>query len=331
MKRALFFKLFPPPKYLDTPNAGLDISDGAVRAILLSQKARASSVRKYLSVPLDPNALDDGTISDEPALTKILSGVAKQLPTPFVHVSLPEEKVYIFRTRVLRGPYEQMSQIIESRLEENVPVSPAEAIFSFDVVPEVHTTDSSSSLVSVFVVPRKVIDTYIKVLQDANLIPTSFYMQGQAIGKSLITEGSKEESSTVLIVHVMSKKVGLYILYKGVVCFASTVTRTLISTVKEVGFAAADAYDVKREFGRVVTFWSEHGEGKKNIEYVIVSGADSLGADFYESIAPTPEVLSLMVKGNAWANVFKDASAKRPIPFEESLDYAPAIGLALLG
>ncbi|NDF13372.1 MAG: hypothetical protein EB060_11240 [Proteobacteria bacterium] len=62
--------------------------------------------------------------------------VKKELGLSFVQVTLPEDKAYIFRTSIPKVSEAQVRQAIEFQLEENVPLSPAEAVFDFIVLPQ---------------------------------------------------------------------------------------------------------------------------------------------------------------------------------------------------
>ena len=64
-----FFKLFPPPVYLNIPYAGLDISDDAVRCIEYSSNRHGYTLHKYGSRVLKSGIIDAGHIKDEKALS----------------------------------------------------------------------------------------------------------------------------------------------------------------------------------------------------------------------------------------------------------------------
>ena len=63
-----FFKLFPTPKFLDIPYAGLDISDDAVRCIEYSQARGGLAIHRYGTKPLPLGVIEGGEIKDEKIL-----------------------------------------------------------------------------------------------------------------------------------------------------------------------------------------------------------------------------------------------------------------------
>jgi Tfp pilus assembly PilM family ATPase len=57
-------------------------------------------------------------------------------------------------------------------------------------------------------------------LKTAGLTTVSFEIQAKAIARAVVASDSTE---TVMIVHLMNKKTGLYVVSSGVICFTSTI------------------------------------------------------------------------------------------------------------
>ena len=88
---------------------------------------------------------------------------------------------------------------------------------------------------------------------------------------------------------------------------------------------------LKDEVNKLSSYWHTHkdatGEMGKQIERIILSGRDAgfSGFDDYLSLS-----LGIPVEvGNVWHNTFSFHDHIPPILFEDSLDYAAAVGLAL--
>lgn len=331
-----FFKLFPPPKFLDEPYAGVDISDSAVHCI---QFARGSGsfgrkgglvIAKFGMKPIPQGIVEAGFVKDKEKLTAIVAELARELNLDRVRASLPEEEMYIFKTQVpARTDRKTMAQNVEFKLEENVPLSPANAIFYFDTVPGTEIASSGTIFASVAVAPRKVVETYLEVLNNAGLVVISFEMQARALARAFIQKNrnskpnrksnAKTESEisheALLIVHIFSGKIGMYVTYDGVACFTSTIPRgeNLAATISA-------------EVSKIREYWAERGEGKKEINKVILSGSDALSADLAERISPPPG--TTVEVGQVWRNAFSPEEFVSPISARDSLDYAVAAGLA---
>ncbi len=310
MATSKFFKIFPPPKYINAQYGGVSISDDAVQCIQFFSSPHGRVLGKYANKPLDPGIVEAGHVMDEAKLTAVIAELAKELGISFVKASLPEEKVYLFKTSVPVGDSTTIAQNIEFKLEENVPMPAAEAIFCFEIIPG--TTVESKNTASVLAAPRKAVEAYLSVLEGAGLSVLAFEMTAQALAKSLIEPNS---TRTVMLIHMMNKKAGVYVVHQNVVCFTSTIQ-----------LADDAAGNVQREATKVYDYWTLHGEGKKEIDAVITSGTSALIPHFSENILP---VAASVETANVWRNIFENKEYIPPITFEESLEYAVAVGLAI--
>ncbi|MEY2664731.1 MAG: type 4 fimbrial biosis protein PilM, type pilus assembly protein PilM [Candidatus Parcubacteria bacterium] len=348
-----FFKFFPPPVYLETRHGGLHISDDAVRIIQFVQGLKGLEVRKHGMRALPRGVVDAGFIKDEKALGTILKELVTELGITSVTASLPEEKMYLFKLDVPSLNEKEIRQTIEFKLEENVPLSPADAVFYFDIVPS-PVAGSGKHTVMVSVAPRKVIDTYLSVLTGAGLTVTSFEVEARALARAFVPKSAPD---CELIVNVMNHKTGLYIVSGGVVSFTSTVlwggALVTEAIAKEFGKTPEEAELLKRNAGyhdaqdtkkvltavagtvgvlqkeieKVYSYWVENGEEGKPIDRVVLCGSDSLLVGLASHVTPNPEIPTIVA--DTWMNAFSKDAYIPPISHDESLDYAVAIGLAL--
>lgn len=317
-----FFKLFPPPKYLNIPYAGLDISDDAIRCIEYAERHHGYTLKNYGTRVLKPGIIDAGHIKDEKALVSELTSLVKELKLSTVKASLPEEKMYLFKTEVPDADEDAIRQNIEFKLEENVPLPASDAVFFFDKLPE--SMSNGKTYASVSVSPKELVNSYLSALQQAGLTVVSFEIQPKAIARSVVAHTS---SDAQLIVHVMDKKTGLYVVSSGVVCFTSTISwgGELIRN-KKVTEVADDIFKLRHEIERVYAYWAQHGE-KQLIKSIILSGKDAIAISQISNLSPDPKI-ALRV-ADVWQNAFSLNHYVPKISFEESLDYAIAAGLAL--
>jgi Tfp pilus assembly PilM family ATPase len=316
-----FLKLFPPPKFLDIHYSGLDISDDAIRCVDFVDNQKHLSIHKYGFKPLPPNTIESGTIKNKEVLIKALTDFREEMGIYTVKVSLPEERIYLFKTEIFSTNEQEIKQSIEFKLEENVPLSVSEAIFFFDIIPS-SLEDEDRRFASVSVAPRELVMSYLEVLKSAGLSAISFEVQAKACAHSLVEINSK---GTVIIVNIMEHKSGVYIVCERTVCFTSTIpwgrktmedSKDLSSTIEEL----------KRELTRVNSYWVLHGHGTI-ISKIILSGRGALFQGLVSDCSPDGKITAEI--GRVWQNAFSVDKYIPPIHFEDSLDYAVASGLAL--
>lgn len=318
MHTSALLKLFPPPKFMVMRYAGLNISDDAIRCLEYARTSRGLVVSKFGSAPLPEGLIDGGDIQDEKRLLEILAEFDRAHDLSYVKVSIPEEKAYLFETEI-PGPTDVKSieQHIEFRLEENVPLSAADAVFYFDLIRPSRPGDPVRASVSV--VPRTYIERYISMLQSAGIFPVAFEVAPRALQRAILPADDK---GTTLFVHVMSRKAGMYVVSRGAVSFTSTLGLSAEGTD-----LAARVSSIAREVGRIQAYWLSRGAGNA-IGEVLLVGKDSLG---YE--APLGASLSQIGLGarvaDVWHNVFSLDRYIPPVSREDSLEYAVAAGLGM--
>lgn len=318
-----FFKLFPPPKFLDIPYAGLDISDDAVRCIEYSHSRHHLTVRRFGMKALEPGVIEGGEIKNAEALVQALAELSHELKVHVVKASLPEEKMYLFKTQVPSVSKKEIRQNVEFKLEENVPVTADEAVFFFDLIPKsagvIIEGDTGGNPIGVSVAPTSLVLPYLEVLRAAGISVLSFEVQAKAIARSLVPKNS---SGTDIIVYIMNKKTGLYVVVGGVVCFTSTVPWGK-------GMPSAE---LKKHLLQVDTYWREHGLGTL-VSRVVFAGQgalqDGLISECSSGFSGPQDAQIRFEIGKVWQNAFSHDNYIPPIAYEDSLDYAIAAGLAL--
>ncbi len=238
----------------------------------------------------------------------------------YVKVSIPEEKSYLFGTEVPSGEFDAIEQNIEFKLEENVPLSAPDALFYFDLVPA--SIASSALKANVSVVPRTYIEHYISLLKKAGLMPVAFEVVPKSIARTITAPDTYD---TKLIIHVMNKKTGIYIVSGTVVNFASTVSVGGGDQDPQVINAAV--ISLTKEIDRVQSYWATHGTGQAIHEVVLVGRNTSSFEPACEHLKNS-QPLAVHI-ANIWQNALNIDRYLPPISREDSLQYAVAAGLAL--
>lgn len=316
--KSRFLKLFPTPKFLNPDFSGVSVSDTSIRFFQFEEKSSTLVIKKYLERSVPEGAIVSGYIHNTAQVIEVLTEIRKEIKTPYVRASLPEEKAYLFKIDIPLVHSNDIRSNIEFKLEENVPLPANTLEFDFAVVdPKDPKKDHFSVVVSA--IPREVIDLYMQVFEAANFIPYSLEIESQAIARSLLT---KSQRGTHVIIHCAPQKVGLYIVSHSIIHFTSTVVIQMGD-----GF---NATSIATEVKRVIAFWkTSHVSNdtiSKDIEKVFVTG-EGFTEDFVSALSAIVKVD--VSAGNVWINAFDVNKTVPEIPFLDSLKYAPAIGLAL--
>src|SRR5438046_1017103 len=100
MRLAKIFDYLPPPKFLDIPFAGLSISDSYIRCIKFSKKEGGLFIEKYSERKIAHDVVTSGEINDKEEFIKVLKVIKEDLNLKYVKISIPEEKAYLFNTKI---------------------------------------------------------------------------------------------------------------------------------------------------------------------------------------------------------------------------------------
>lgn len=314
-----FFRLFPPPTFMLMPHAGLDISDDALRCLAYSGIGPGRKISLFGSSELPRGLFEGGDVKDENEFVSRLADFGKKHGLNYVKISVPEEKAYLFQTEVPSTMQSAIEQNIEFKLEENVPLSASDAVFYFDLLPI--SVTGGSLRASVSVVPRAYIEKYMSLIERAGLAPVSFETVPKAIARSVIPHGS---DSTRLIVHVMSRKTGMYIVCGNVINFAFTAAWG--STFADDAAKDVAEKELRKEIARVRSYWLSHGNGK-DIEEAILVGKNAVVLEqiFRKADGESPLGVRL---ADVWVNAINLNKHLPPVSRVDSLEYAVSAGLA---
>lgn len=312
-----FFRLFPPPKFLLMPHTGLDISDDGMHAIAYSGFGGTRHISRFGVEEFPPGLFVGGDVKDENEFISRLAAFGKKYGLSDVKVSVPEEKGYLFQTEVPSTEQRTVEQNIEFKLEENVPLAAQDAVFYFDLLP---TTVTEGELrASVSVVPRSYIEHYMSLIEKAGLQPVSFETVPKSIARSIVRPDSDK---TRLVIHVMNRKMGLYIVSGDVVHFTFTGpwgTETLRQNPGAVE-------EIRKEISRIRIYWFSHGNGK-DLDEIMLVGKNAPAVEVACKAGPGERPLSVRI-ADIWGNAIIVDKYIPAISRQDSLEYAVAAGLA---
>lgn len=312
MHRSLFTRIFPPPKLLTFNYAGLDISDDGIYSLRYKDGLKGLHIDSNICYKFEEKVIENGDVLKREILVKNLKDVQHKMNLNYVRVSIPEEKSYLFMTDVPNLDNKSIRQNIESKIEENVPISAVDALFYHEIVPR--QSSQNTIKVSVSVVPRNYIENYISILEEAGMNPIAFEVAPRAIAKAIFDQETK---NTSMILHSMKDKLGIYVAVNGVICFASTSQ-----------YSQNKIQFMKSEINRIFSYWQSHGIGQKTIDEILVVGESAVQIEEYLHEPIDGQNIPLTCP-QIWRNAITDSAYIPHISREDSMNYAVVSGLAI--
>ncbi|MEK7567226.1 MAG: pilus assembly protein PilM [Patescibacteria group bacterium] len=366
---SFFYRLLPPPSYLDFTAIGLDISDRSIKYAELAETKKGIRLKRFGSKSLDAGIIVSGEIKKPDALSAILASIFKPLKAGYVVSALPEERGYISVMALPQAEKEQIREAVELSLPEKIPLPAGEAIFDFEFMPQAAVFVGGAKIKEdqiphqdavVYAFPKAVVQGYLEMYLAAGLRPISFVMETEALSRALISKDDK--NAPIMIVDFGRTRTTFVIIAGGLVRFSSTVNvagEFLNQAIaKSLKISIRDAESVKKEKGmlnspensgvydatlpvvaavadeieRHIIFWNTHAEHIHGLSPEISKIIIS-GGD--SNLAGFKEYLGFKIGlpveyGNAWTNVAPFEEYVPEIKFNESLSYSTAIGLGLI-
>lgn len=339
--------------------AGVDISDSSLKYIKFHPDHRFGTqlrIAYWGDINIPSGIVQRGVVNDVSGLANVLRELKERTGVDMVRVSLPEERAYIFETEIKRGtPLSEIHSLLEFRLEENVPLSPREAVFDYHII---HDDIASSTIrVSVTAYARETITNYYEACQQAEIKPLAFEVEAQAIARAAIASG---DSRTFVVVDFGKTRTGIGMVHQGVLMYTSTVDiggqdlsaalRKHYGDVPEAELTkfkntaglikhVDDSYiyeallptmsSVVDEVRTRVEYWNarENHRPERALEGIVLCGGSV-------NMKGLPEYFTEMVgipayRADVWQNVYKSQPVVPDISRRYSFGYATAIGLAL--
>jgi type IV pilus assembly protein PilM len=336
------------------PCVGLDFSDATMRFIELEEERRGILPKRFAQMEIPSGLLQGGRIVDANAFTTFLKQVREKYKLKYLRVSIPESQVYSFTLSLDTAASENIQSAIELVLEDNIPLKTAETIFDYHIL----SHSEKNIVVQVVAVSEATTRAYFECFTKADLMPLSFELDGQAIARAVLPQG---DNGSYMIVDFGANRTSMTITTNGTAVYTSTLDfggKMLINALsKELNISIEEAEKLKETYGlstaagdhknifsimssgiatlrdeinRRYVYWHERKDqygSFPGIETVYLCGGHGnlKGLDDYLSVSLKLKV----IKANPWVNCLSLDTVIPKMPYEYSMSYVTAIGLAL--
>jgi type IV pilus assembly protein PilM len=353
--QSALLSVFPVPPQIAMPAAGIDISGGSVKSVLLSERGGVLALRSFAEVPLPDGAVVGGDIEQEDKMVEVLRSFRLRHGIRYASASLPERKAYLYRILVPSST-KDLRAGVEFSFESHVPLPSAEAIFDFEPVRKIE----AGTIVAVTAYAKRIADGYRSVFEKSGILLRSLEVESQALARAVVPENDRAHS--MLMIDFGKHTSRIAIVEYGVVAFTATVDvggdALTQAVMKRMSVSEEEAEKIKNERGflmnkdnadlvealmssvsvvkdeivKHLTYWnspSDNDVPRQKIEHAVICGGNANLRGFPEYLEG---FLNVPVSiGNVWANAFSFDEYVPQMHFNESLEYATAIGLALRG
>jgi len=342
---------------------GLDISDLSLKIVKLKKIQNNLRLVSFGETKIPPGIIKSGEIQDEKNLGRIIKKSLNQvkgerLKTRYVISSLPEEKSFLDILQLPILKEEDLRKAVKFEVENHIPLPLNEVYFDFEKIESVFDQKNYQELL-IAAAPKNLTDSYLRALKIAGLKPIGFEVECLAIVRALVKKGMV--TRPLLIIDFGATRTSFIIFSGKSLRFTSTIpissqglTENIAKTLK-ISFKEAEKLkmreglkgkkeifesiipaltDLVEQIKTHLDYYHSHlpksqlkQDGKK-LEKILLCGGGANLKGLVEFLASNLKVE--VVLGNPWVNILKPPVKEIPqLPFEKSLGYATALGLAL--
>lgn len=350
--KVLHLKLFVPPNFLQMPAVSVEVDSRGLSFLSVKNTDKGLLPDVYGFVPLPEGTISQNEIIKKELIVKALIDIRKKTKRKFVRFSIPEEKTYIFKTHLPNLKPKEIYEVLDFKIEENVPLTAKEAIFDYDIVANPKKILGLDMVVSV--TPLNIVEEWQDLFETAGLTPILFSPESNNVAKAVI---KKSNQQIIVIVNIRESSIVLSLVVYGIVYqtsslnFGASTFTDLLAKYLSVSLEEAEKMKteklysenefnaeilsyfvnttslIKDEIYKFISYCNEREDVDGQVDRVILCGKDAMiiGLDKYLSFN-----LNIKVDiANIWINNF-DLDAYTPeISKIDSEDLAVVNGLCL--
>ncbi|MGB3213003.1 MAG: type IV pilus assembly protein PilM [Desulforhopalus sp.] len=237
---------------------GLDIGSHAVKACQLKRTPSGYGIVTLGSIVLPEGAVEDGTLNDPEVVSKSISELFQNLKikNKKVGFSISGYSVIVKKVNLAVMDDTQLEEHIMSEAEQYIPFDIDDVYLDFqDLKTSSDTTDRTD--VMLVAAKKEIVDDYLEMLRDLNLIPVIVDVDGFALENTY--EYNYEKDENVALVDIGASKMSINILSQGV----SVVARDIIVGSRQLTDQIQNVFDIEFEEAEALKLGSTQDEDKR--------------------------------------------------------------------
>lgn len=343
---------------------GLDISDLSLKLAMFEKTKDGLNLTSFGRASIPSGIVEHGEVKKEKELAElikktVLHAHGKRIRTKYVVCSLPEEKAFLDVIRMPPVIDGELEEAVRLEAENYIPL-PIDSVYLDSEIVRPLYDHVKNIEVLVGAVPKNIVDSYVRTVKLAGYQPVAMEIESLAISRDVIPPSQITQS--LLIIDLGATRTSIIIFGEKSVRFTTTIpvsSQGLTDSISRVlNVTREDAEKMKITYGM---------QKKEIFEAIIPPLTDLIEQikthlDYYYSHAPRgkhlgksrvvkeiilcgggallkglPEFLESELKievklANPWVNILKKPLKQIPeLPYEKSLGYTTALGLALRG
>lgn len=346
------FDIFSPHQ----PACAVQINGTSLKFMQLAVKGGETIIQAYSHEPLPKDVMSNDTIINADSLAGLIAtGMGRphygKVTTNRVAITLPESKSFVRVVQIPSMSEAEVENAILFEAESYVPLPMDQVYFDWRIL-----SDSGKEMSVLLVAsPKEAVDSYISVLEKANLKVVHVEVESQSLTRALNTHDAKR---TALVVDVDSVKTTLIMIEKGNLQFSSSIPiagNTFTDAIAQsLGISKVQAENIKKKVGisntpeypnirtlltpvlksladeihNILQFHYDHSD--EPVTKLMLSGGNSKDPSLAEFITEQLKQKNLSIEvAKPWQNL-PNLQTNPALSELDALSYTAVIGLAMI-
>ncbi|MFA7314666.1 MAG: type IV pilus assembly protein PilM [Candidatus Magasanikbacteria bacterium] len=344
---------------------GLDISDLSIKLIQLENISNIKdgpsfNLKNIRSISLPLGIIVNGEIIQEAQvihyIQKLLQGniaTDKKIKSPWVVINLPESHTFTKLITLNKNINEIIQDDVEIEAQKYIPFTEKDGHYlDWEAIPS--TTEPNKTKIIMAAAPKAITESYVALMEKSGLHLIAIDIESLSIARAMVTANKQYQNEARALLDIGGTKSNIIIYDNNTVQFSATLpfSGELLTTAIEQKFAISHekAEQAKCQYGlkyqdqtkiwtvlmeqtkkfveqiqKNIYFYYSHFPHTNIINHITMCGGSSILQDLDKVL--TNELKIECKPGRVWKNL--NSVKVIHIPYEESIKYATAIGLAL--
>ncbi|UJF35973.1 pilus assembly protein PilM [Paenibacillus hexagrammi] len=254
---------------LGSKRIGITIDQTGVRYVTIKKK-KSWEIGKYGHLPIPEGMIEEDQIINAESLSLQLKAWVKQekLKGATATLSIPTSQIIIRKMRIPSIKAHELRQLVELEVETALRLPFEDPVYDFIKI----SHDDESTQVLVFAAPKKLILSYVKVLEDAGLHVRAAEISATSLARS-IAAFQEEHFAETMLISLDHSIIEVYMFQNGNPIFMRTITLFDQGATQDNELTGDQIGEIIAELSRMLSFYQYSiQEGNSRIANILVTG-----------------------------------------------------------
>jgi type IV pilus assembly protein PilM len=170
---------------LNTKVLSIDFGSSHIKVVEGQVSKKGLSILESFSVNLLKESYDDGKVLDSYTISELIktSLKEKKITTQHVYCIINSSEIISREVTIPKVPEKEIASIIGYQLDDFLPIDPEEYIVQHVVIDTIRENEVEKLSILLIAIPKPMVLSHLKLLQDAGLKPQVLDFQGNTMAK----------------------------------------------------------------------------------------------------------------------------------------------------